>query len=198
MWRTRWASLATASCFQHNPALQPRAFVVLGALSSEETDLDLMFQLLAQLRICISRSKSDDDLLTIVVLKCISKQIPGLSKDCSFLSTTFYSALSILQSASPEISPHAIHLLQVVVGGLRERKFFESRETVEEVVFDLRDLEETDLKIDDDLLSLAAEWIVDCSEYSGHRLEEVMNGDLGKIAYFFQRLTYLLNLIRTF
>lgn len=43
-WRARWTSLATAACFQHNPALQPRQFLVLSFLGAASIDGDLVFQ----------------------------------------------------------------------------------------------------------------------------------------------------------
>lgn len=43
-WRARWTSLATAACFQHNPALQARQFLVLSFLGAASIDGDLVFQ----------------------------------------------------------------------------------------------------------------------------------------------------------
>lgn len=69
MWKNRWASLASATCFQHNPPLQARAFVVLGALSSDDTDPDLFFQVSFDFLVKIFLFENISNNLLLLLLK---------------------------------------------------------------------------------------------------------------------------------
>ncbi len=44
-----------STAFQNNPAIQPRAFTVMGCLAREEVDDDLLYQVLVALRNSIGR-----------------------------------------------------------------------------------------------------------------------------------------------
>ncbi len=49
-WRARLTSLVTSTAFQYNPAVQSRAFVLLGCLAQGEIDDDLLYQIIVSLR----------------------------------------------------------------------------------------------------------------------------------------------------
>ncbi|KAI7863047.1 uncharacterized protein EV154DRAFT_572868 [Mucor mucedo] len=59
-WHARWMSLVTNMAFRFNPALQPRAFVILGCLAQDEIDDDLLFQTFIVLRNELARFKETD------------------------------------------------------------------------------------------------------------------------------------------
>jgi len=60
-WRSRWMSLVASTAFQSNPAIQPRAFTVMGCLARQDVDDDLLYQVLVALRNSITRFMEDND-----------------------------------------------------------------------------------------------------------------------------------------
>ncbi|RDA86328.1 hypothetical protein CP532_4331 [Ophiocordyceps camponoti-leonardi (nom. inval.)] len=68
-WRARWMSLVASTAFQNNPAIQPRAFTVMGYLAYDEVDDDLLYQVLVALRNSLARfaDEGDDEMLLAIV-----------------------------------------------------------------------------------------------------------------------------------
>ncbi|KAJ1953875.1 Ras GTPase activating protein ira2, partial [Linderina pennispora] len=86
-WRSRWTTLVTSSTFVFNPAIQPRAFALLGKLSSyDEVDDDLLYQTLATLRGALATLGDTDESLPISVLICLVSMVGNLPPDSSYLA----------------------------------------------------------------------------------------------------------------
>ncbi|KAK8107613.1 neurofibromin 1 [Apiospora kogelbergensis] len=66
-WRSRWMSLVASTAFQNNPAVQPRAFTVMGCLAREEVDDDLLYQVLVALRSAVGRFGEDNNEMLIAI-----------------------------------------------------------------------------------------------------------------------------------
>jgi neurofibromin 1 len=137
VWRARWMSLVTSMAFQFNPALQPRAFVVLGCLAQDEIDDDLLFQILVVLRNELSRFDPTKPKLTISVMMCLTNVIDNLSVDSRYLKPMFWLTVAIIQMNHNEIFPYAIKLLHGILRTLDTHKHFDYR-SVEEVLLEAR------------------------------------------------------------
>ncbi|KAJ1799798.1 Ras GTPase activating protein ira2 [Coemansia sp. RSA 2399] len=97
-WRARWTSLVTASTFVFNPAIQPRAFVLLGKLTAhDEVDDDLLYQTLATLRGALASFGETDDSLPISVLLCLVNMVGNLPPDSSYLASLFWVGVAVMQ-----------------------------------------------------------------------------------------------------
>lgn len=89
--------LVAATCFQHNPATQPQAFIVLGYLASDEVDDDLIYQILVAMSTALSRFIESDSILIASMLRCLSCIIPGLLSDSQYVTSLFWLAIGVLQ-----------------------------------------------------------------------------------------------------
>ncbi|KAJ2358870.1 Ras GTPase activating protein ira2 [Coemansia sp. RSA 2618] len=97
-WRARWTTLVTASTFVFNPAVQPRAFVLLGKLAAhDEVDDDLLYQTLATLRGALASFGETDEALPISVLLCLVNMVGGLPPDSSYLASLFWVGIAVMQ-----------------------------------------------------------------------------------------------------
>ncbi|KAJ2855048.1 Ras GTPase activating protein ira2 [Coemansia erecta] len=97
-WRARWTTLVTASTFVFNPAIQPRAFVLLGKLAAfDEVDDDLLYQTLATLRGALASLGETDEALPISVLLCLVNMVGNLPPDSSYLASLFWVGIAVMQ-----------------------------------------------------------------------------------------------------
>ncbi|KAJ2813082.1 Ras GTPase activating protein ira2, partial [Coemansia furcata] len=97
-WRARWTTLVTASTFVFNPAIQPRAFVLLGRLAAhDEVDDDLLYQTLATLRGALASFGETDESLPISVLLCLVNMVGNLPPDSSYLASLFWVGIAVMQ-----------------------------------------------------------------------------------------------------
>ncbi|WVR09039.1 hypothetical protein IAU60_006099 [Kwoniella sp. DSM 27419] len=110
-WRARWTGLVTATCFQHNPATQPQAFIVLGNLSSDEVDDDLVYQILVAMAATLSHFHESDAVLLISMIRCLTRIIPGLLPDSRYPASLFWLAVGILQLGHIPLFAPALELL---------------------------------------------------------------------------------------
>ncbi|KAI0484610.1 GTPase [Xylariaceae sp. FL0804] len=97
-WRSRWMSLVASTAFQNNPAIQPRAFTVMGCLAREEVDDDLLYQVLVALRNSVGRfgDDSSSDMLVAVVTS-LSKMIGKLTSASRYGLQLFWLAMSLIR-----------------------------------------------------------------------------------------------------
>ncbi|CAH7670866.1 hypothetical protein BY996DRAFT_4641287 [Phakopsora pachyrhizi] len=109
-WRSRWASLVTSTCFQANPALQPRAFLVLGHLLTEEVDDDLLFQVLSALKPALGSPAGIDRALSTSITSCAAKVLAGVSLNSPYRSASFWTGVSLLQLEDPAVYASALKL----------------------------------------------------------------------------------------
>ncbi|KAK4165082.1 putative inhibitory regulator protein IRA1/2, partial [Cladorrhinum sp. PSN259] len=108
-WRSRWMSLVASTAFQNNPAIQPRAFTVMGCLAREEVDDDLLYQVLVALRNSVGRFGSDDgnstsssDMLVAIVTS-LSKMMAKLPSASRYGLQLFWLAMSLLRLVPPNL-----------------------------------------------------------------------------------------------
>ncbi|KAI9476341.1 MAG: hypothetical protein EXX96DRAFT_507481 [Benjaminiella poitrasii] len=138
IWRARWMSLVTSMTFQYNPALQPRAFVVLGCLAQYEIDDDLLYQILIVLRNELANFDEKMPNLVISILMCLTNIIDNLPSDSRYIKPIFWLAITMIQMNHSGIFLHAVKLLHAVLRTLDSHKCFHSH-SIEKVLMDARE-----------------------------------------------------------
>jgi neurofibromin 1 len=97
-WRSRWMSLVASTAFQSNPAIQPRAFTVMGCLAREDVDDDLLYQVLVALRNSIGRFMDDKDSeMLIAIVTSLTKMMDKLPSASRYGMQLFWLALSLVR-----------------------------------------------------------------------------------------------------
>lgn len=94
-------SLVASTAFQSNPAIQSRAFSVMGCLAREDVDDDLLYQVLVALRNALSRflENGDYEMLTSIVTS-LTKMMENLSPSSRYLLQLFWLAISLVRVGS--------------------------------------------------------------------------------------------------
>jgi neurofibromin 1 len=97
-WRSRWMSLVASTAFQSNPAIQPRAFTVMGCLAREDVDDDLLYQVLVALRASISRFVGDNDNeMLVAIVTSLTKMMEKLPTASRYGLQLFWLAMSLVR-----------------------------------------------------------------------------------------------------
>lgn len=97
-WRSRWMSLVASTAFQSNPAIQPRAFTVMGCLAREDVDDDLLYQVLVALRNSINRFMEENDSeMLIAIVTSLTKMMDKLRTASRYGLQLFWLALSLVR-----------------------------------------------------------------------------------------------------
>lgn len=97
-WRSRWMSLVASTAFQNNPAVQPRAFAVMGYLAREEVDDDLLYQVLVALRNSVSQFGEDGNSeMLISIITSLSKMMTKLPSTSRYGLQLFWLAISLVR-----------------------------------------------------------------------------------------------------
>ena len=97
-WRSRWMSLVASTAFQSNPAIQPRAFTVMGCLAREDVDDDLLYQVLVALRNSITRFMEDNDSeMLIAIVTSLTKMMDKLPSASRYGLQLFWLAMSLVR-----------------------------------------------------------------------------------------------------
>lgn len=125
-WKARWMSLVASTAFQNNPAIQPRAFAVMGCLAREEVDDDLLYQVLVALRNSVSRlgDENNGDMF-ISIVTSLSQMMSKLPSASRYGMQLFWLAISLLRLAPPGLFNCTAQFLEAVLtnistlGGLR-------------------------------------------------------------------------------
>ncbi|KUI58000.1 Neurofibromin [Cytospora mali] len=104
-WRSRWMSLVASTAFQNNPAIQPRAFSVMGCLAREEVDDDLLYQVLVALRISIARFSGEDtnNEMLVAIVTALSRMMAKLPSTSRYGIQLFWLATFLLR-----LVPHSL------------------------------------------------------------------------------------------
>lgn len=94
-------SLVASTAFQSNPAIQSRAFSVMGCLAREDVDDDLLYQVLVALRNALARflESGDHEMLTSIVTS-LTKMMENLSPSSRYLLQLFWLAISLVRVGS--------------------------------------------------------------------------------------------------
>jgi neurofibromin 1 len=119
-WRSRWMSLVASTAFQNNPAIQPRAFTVMGCLAREEVDDDLLYQVLVALRNSVGRFAEDNssDML-VAIVTALSKMMAKLPEASRYGLQLFWLAMSLLRLVPPNLFNCTAMFLEAVLTNLR-------------------------------------------------------------------------------
>lgn len=125
IWRARWMSLVASTAFQSNPAIQPRAFAVMGCLAREDIDDDLLYQVLVALRSAIARYQQDHDaeMLTSIITS-LTKMMDNLPTSSRYLLQLFWLAMALCRAGSGFIFNCAGGLLEAVLRVIDKSKEF--------------------------------------------------------------------------
>jgi neurofibromin 1 len=90
-------SLVVGTCFQHNPATQPQAFIILGVLAIDEVDDDLIYQILVSLSTTLSHLSETDTTLLISMLRCLQALYAGLSSSRQYETSLFWLGFAVAE-----------------------------------------------------------------------------------------------------
>lgn len=124
-------SLVASTAFQFNPAVQPRAFVVLGYLGKEEIDDDLLYQILVALRGALAIFNDSDPSLVTSIMMCLKNVVESLPSDSRYLLQLFWVAVALVEINTGPTFDMAVELLQAVVRALDSKEFFSGKTMVD-------------------------------------------------------------------
>ncbi|CAO3592087.1 unnamed protein product [Absidia cylindrospora] len=124
MWRARWMGLITSTAFQFNPAIQPRSFVALGCLATDEVDDDLIYQILVALRGALAIFNETDASLIVSIMMCLSNIIDNLPSTSRYLHSLFWLSIALVEMNHPATFTTAVRFMQSVLRALDSHKFF--------------------------------------------------------------------------
>ncbi|KAI1816647.1 GTPase [Poronia punctata] len=150
-WRSRWMSLVASTAFQNNPAIQPRAFTVMGCLAREEIDDDLLYQVLVALRHSITRFGEDGSTeMLIAVITALSKMIVKLTSASRYGLQLFWLAMSLIRlMPTARLFNYATQLLEAVLTNIGISAELRSEKTATFLLQGRSTLEEATLPLDD-------------------------------------------------
>lgn len=118
-WRSRWMSLIASTAFQSNPAIQPRAFAVMGCLAREDVDDDLLYQVLVALRNSIERFVDDNDSeMLIAIVTALTKMMEKLPTASRYGLQLFWLAMSLVRLVPVDLFNCAALFLEAVLGNI--------------------------------------------------------------------------------
>lgn len=116
VWRSRWMSLVASTAFQSNPAIQPRAFTVMGCLAREDVDDDLLYQVLVALRNSISRFVGDNDNeMLVAIVTSLTKMMEKLPTASRYGLQLFWLAMSLVRLVPLNLFNCAASFLEAVL-----------------------------------------------------------------------------------
>lgn len=131
-------SLVASTAFQFNPAVQPRAFIVLGCLGREEIDDDLLYQILVALRGALAIFNDSDPSLVTSIMMCLKNVVGSLSNDSRYLLHLFWVSVALVEINTGPTFAMAVELLQAVLRALDAGGFFPG-DTMADVLLSARE-----------------------------------------------------------
>jgi neurofibromin 1 len=118
-WRSRWMSLVASTAFQNNPAIQPRAFTVMGYLAREEVDDDLLYQVLVALRSSVGRFEEESSTEMLVsITTSLSKMMAKLPSASRYGLQLFWLAISLVRLLPSALFNCAAQFLESVLANI--------------------------------------------------------------------------------
>lgn len=116
IWHARWMSLVTSTAFQTNPAIQPRAFIVMGCLAREDVDDDLLYQVLVALRNSLNNfsHELDNDMLASIIA-AVTKMMEKLPITSRYGLQLFWLAIALVRLVPVNIFSYAASFLEAVL-----------------------------------------------------------------------------------
>ncbi|CCC07361.1 hypothetical protein SMACR_02368 [Sordaria macrospora] len=149
-WRSRWMALVASTAFQNNPAIQPRAFTVMGCLAREEVDDDLLYQVLVALRNSIGRfgDDSNSDMLVAIVTS-LAKMMSKLPSASRYGLQLFWLAMSLLRLVPPNLFNCTAVFLESVLSNISTTGDLKGERMVHYLLQGRAQLEEAALLLDE-------------------------------------------------
>ncbi|RGP58813.1 neurofibromin 1 [Fusarium longipes] len=125
-WRSRWMSLVASTAFQNNPAIQPRAFAVMGCLAREEVDDDLLYQVLVALRNSVNRFGDDHNSEMLVsIVTSLSKMMAKLPSASRYGLQLFWLAMSLVRLVPATLFNCTAQFLEAVLANISTGEEFQ-------------------------------------------------------------------------
>lgn len=149
-WRSRWMSLVASTAFQNNPAIQPRAFTVMGFLAREEVDDDLLYQVLVALRNSVNRFGEDGNSeMLLSIITCLSKMMAKLPSASRYGLQLFWLATSLVRLVPATLFNCTAQFLEAVLTNIGTVGDTRGEKTVDLLLQGRGQLEEATLPLDD-------------------------------------------------
>jgi neurofibromin 1 len=115
-WRSRWMSLVASTAFQSNPAIQPRAFTVMGCLAREDVDDDLLYQVLVALRNSLNRfTDENDNEMLVSIVTSLTKMMEKLPRTSRYGLQLFWLAMALVRLVPLNLFSCAASFLEAVL-----------------------------------------------------------------------------------
>jgi hypothetical protein len=114
-------SLVTSTAFQLSPALQTRAFVVLGVLAYSDVDDDLLYQILVAFKTSLAQINEPDTTSVVSMLRCLCKAVPSLADNSRYIFQVFWLGVALLQCCHVAFHNKACDLLRVTLETIESR-----------------------------------------------------------------------------
>lgn len=150
-WRSRWMSLVASTAFQNNPAIQPRAFSVMGCLAREEVDDDLLYQVLVALRISIARFSGEDgnSEMLVAIVTALSRMMAKLPSTSRYGIQLFWLATFLLRLVPPSLFNCAAVFLESVLTNINTSGETRGTKLVAHLLQGREQLDDVALPLDD-------------------------------------------------
>ena len=149
-WRSRWMSLVASTAFQNNPAIQPRAFSVMGYLAREEVDDDLLYQVLVALRNSVSRFNEDcGSEMLVSIITSLSKMMSKLPSASRYGLQLFWLAISLVRLVPINLFNCAANFLEAVLANIGNVGDVRGENMVPILMRGRTQLEDVALRLDD-------------------------------------------------
>jgi neurofibromin 1 len=149
-WRSRWMSLVASTAFQNNPAIQPKAFAVMGCLAREEVDDDLLYQVLVALRNSVGRFGEDSNSeMLVAIVTSLSKMMAKLPSASRYGMQLFWLAMSLLRLVPPNLFNCAAQFLEAVLTNISTAGELRGDKVVSLLLQGRTQLEDAALPLDD-------------------------------------------------
>jgi neurofibromin 1 len=143
-------SLVASTAFQSNPAIQPRAFAVMGCLAREDVDDDLLYQVLVVLRNALTRfvESGDNEMLTSIITS-LTKMMDNLSPTSRYLHQLFWVAVSLVRLGSGMVFNCSAALLEATLRTLAKSGEFKGNKMSQMLLQGKSSVEDYTLVIDE-------------------------------------------------
>lgn len=149
-WRSRWMSLVASTAFQNNPAIQPRAFTVMGCLAREEVDDDLLYQVLVALRNSVGRFGEDSNSeMLVAIVTALSKMMAKLPSASRYGLQLFWLAISLLRLVPPTLFNCTAVFLESILTNINTSENIRGDKMVQQLLQGRVQLEEAALPLDE-------------------------------------------------
>ena len=117
IWLDRWLDIVESFAFSQNPALQPRAFIVLGTIADNVGD-DKLSLIMSSFMHCL-QSPEENCLLMEAILVCLAKLQPKILPESSLLKHINWFAIFVLRLGNYALYSAALVLLEANLQMLR-------------------------------------------------------------------------------